>query len=73
MPGVDGGLDYAAQHPLRSHQLRNASASSMQSPPASADATNVSNLSSSIRPTRFISQVNMAVYQLARSQDGGPT
>ena len=47
---------------------RSASASSMQSPPASADDTRVSILSPAVGPTRRISQVNVAVHQPTQSQ-----
>ena len=47
---------------------RSASASSMQSPPANAEATRGQELVSRIRPTWRISQVNIVVHQLAQSQ-----
>ena len=48
--------------------VRNTSASSMQSPPASADATSGQQLVPRVGSTRRISQVNVAVHQLTQTQ-----
>ena len=67
VPSVDGAL--TTQPSTRSvSPARSASASSMQSPPASADAHQGQQLVSRIGPTRCISQIDMAVHQFTQSQ-----
>ena len=74
MPRVDGAL---TTHPrtLPVQPLRNASASSMQSPPARAEATRVRNLSPVLARTRGVTQVQVLVHQCIQtepeSQSGG--
>ena len=50
---------------------RNTSVSSMQSPPARADATRVSILSPVLAPPRGVAQVNVVVDELAQTQTPG--
>ena len=70
VPKVDGALTV----PPRVQAVppvRNTSASSMQSPPARAEATSVINLVARVRPTRGIAQVQVPVNQLGQAQVQG--
>ena len=51
--------------------VRNASASSMQSPPASAEATRVSILSPGVGPPRRAAEVEVTVDELGQAQVPG--
>ena len=67
VPKVDGA--FTAQPSTRSvPPARRASASSMQSPPASADATRVSNLSPAFARPGAASQVNVVVNEFTQTQ-----
>ena len=50
---------------------RNTSASSIQSPPASADATRVGILSPGVRPSRRAAQVQALLHQLGKAEVPG--
>ena len=52
--------------------VRNTSASSMQSPPASAEATSVSSLVARVRPPRGIAQVEALPGRVRAGRDAGP-
>ena len=70
VPKVEGALTV----PPRARAVppvRNTSASSMQSPPASADATRVIILSPGVRPARRIAQVEVLLDQLGQAQAPG--
>ena len=48
--------------------VRNASASSMQSPPASAEATKVITLSAGVGPARGVTQIQALLHQLGKAE-----
>ena len=67
VPRVDGALTTQPMAPAVP-PVRNTSASSMQSPPASAEATRVSILSPVFAPPRRISQVNVIADEFTQAQ-----
>ena len=67
VPRVDGALT-AQPRTLAVPPARNASASSMQSPPASAEAIRVSSLSPTFRPTRGSPEVEVGVDELLQTE-----
>ena len=70
VPRVDGALTtHPSTRPVRPE--RSASASSMQPPPASAEATKGQHLVPNVRPARRISQVNVFVHQFTQTQAQG--
>ena len=69
---VDGALTTQPMHSSPVPPARSASSSSMQSPPASAEASQRHHLVSCVRSPRRISQVNVAVHQFTQTQLPGP-
>ena len=70
VPRVDGALTVQPSTGAVPPE-RKASLSSMQSPPASAEATRVSNLSPCVRPPRRIAEVELVVDQLLQAEPPG--
>ena len=70
VPRVDGA--FTVQPSTRpAPPARNASASSMQSPPASAEATRVSSLSPRVRAPRRVTEVEVCVRQFTEAEPAG--